>query len=98
MSSTGFRDTTKRDRTPGWQWVQRQIRRAYTSEEWIDIFKSLPPDKQIDALLRTNPVPRELKVDNNSTFQLVISGLQTKVIDSKEVKHKALDEHDPDGD
>ena len=96
--ANGWRDNTKRDRTPSWKWLQIKINKAHTSEEWTEIFRSLPPKNQIDALLTVNPVPKEVKVDQSSTFQLVISGLQTKVIESKEIENKALDEHDPDDD
>ena len=96
MSSTGYRDTTKRDRTPTWQWVQRTIRKAYTDEEWVKIIRAMPPEKAADALIRTNPVPRELKVEQSGTFQLIIKGLENKVIEGKVIESLALDEHDPD--
>ena len=90
-----YRDQSKRDRTPTWKWLQLKINKAHTSEEWTEIFRSLPAANKINALITVNPVPKEVKVDQSSTFQLIITGLQTKVIDGKVLDNKALDEHDP---
>jgi hypothetical protein len=43
-------------------------------------------------------VPKETKIDMSSTFQLIINGLQNKVIESKVIEHAALDEHEDDPD
>lgn len=94
--ANGWRDNTKRDRTPSWKWLQIKINKAHTSEEWTEIFRALPPKNQIDALLTVNPVPKEVKMDQSSTFQLIISGLQNKVIESKVSENKALEGHEED--
>ncbi len=69
------------------------IEQAYTPEQWLHRFRRLSVQDQYRLWAQVEP--KEMKVDNSSTFQLVITGLQNKVIDAKAVS-TALPEHDDD--
>jgi hypothetical protein len=85
----------KRKRPWDQEWFKRISLKAYTDTEWMQRFKTeLTPKEQFDFI--RSFIPKEVKVDSNSTFQLIINGLQNKVIDSKVIEHAALDEHEED--
>ena len=88
-----YRSQEKRDRTPTIEWFRRAWAKAYTQDEVIKMIRELPPDKYLDGMIRVYPSPKEVKVDQSSTFQLVISGLQTKVVEGKVIDNKELAEH-----
>ena len=93
-----YRDQSKRDRTPTWQWVRMKINKAHTDKEWVELFKSLSPDRQIDAWLKVNPVPKEIigKMDNTVNVKLILSGIEGKptTIPIQAIDTKALMEHE----
>lgn len=98
MKPTGYKDTTKRDRTPYWGQIQRWLVKAKTPEQWIETFNMLSPMDQWTVLSRYTPVPKEIS-NENSGLQVILnlSGvdirpLQGKVIQSTPI----LQEHDPD--
>mgnify|MGYP003396335735 CR=1 FL=1 len=85
----------KRKRPWDQEWFKRISLKAYTDVEWMQRFKDeLTAREQFDFI--KSFIPKEVKVDQSSTFQLIITGLQNKVIDGKVIDNKALDEHDPD--
>ncbi len=94
--SRGWRNTTKRDRTPTWQWVRNKINKAHTGEEWTALFRSLTPEKQIDALIRVNPAPKEVKAESNHVVKLLIEGVNARPAIQAKVELPALDPHTPE--
>lgn len=76
--------------------LQTLIEGAYTAEQWVQRFRRLQAVDQFR--LWSTVVPKEHKVDNSSTFRLVIEGLQNKVIDTKVIENKALEVHGDDAD
>lgn len=89
----GMRGKRGKDRKPT-GWIRQVIDEVYTSDMIQADFLSLEPEKRVT--LRSSLDPKEHKVDNNSTFQLVITGLQNKVIDKQVIEQTALDAHDDD--
>ena len=89
-----YRVQSKRDRTPTPEQFKQWWMKAYTSDEVIEKIRNLPDDKYLDGWFKF--LPKEVKVDSNSTFRLVIEGLQNKAIESKVIEHAALDEHEED--
>jgi len=85
--NTGYyRDQSKRDRTPTWQWVRKMVNKAYTSQEWIQMFKELPDATKWRILQDMNPVPKEnvVKSDSSITVSFKIEGMdQVKSIDGQ---------------
>jgi hypothetical protein len=67
------------------------IAQAYTAEEWLRRYKRLSETDQFRLWAQVEP--KEVKMDQSSTFRLVISGLPNKVIDATVIDNKALDEH-----
>jgi hypothetical protein len=64
---------------------------AYSPEVWLRRFKNLNEADQFRIWCQVEP--KEVKMDQSSTFRLVISGLPNKVIDATVIDNKALDEH-----
>jgi hypothetical protein len=89
-----YRSQAKRDRTPTPEQFKQWWMKAYTSDEVIEKIRALPDDKYLDGWFKF--MPKEVKVDQSSTFRLVIEGLQNKVIESKVVESIALAEHNED--
>ena len=76
--SLGWRDNTKRDRTPSWQWVRRMVNKSYTSQEWTEMFKNLPDRDKWRILQDVNPVPKE-NINKNEgliTVRVVSEGVR----------------------
>ena len=67
---------------------------SYTPKEWQRRFANLPEADQFRLWAQVEP--KEVKVDQNSTFQLIINGLPNKVIDTKVIETKELEEHTDD--
>jgi hypothetical protein len=73
-----YRSQAKRDRTPTPEQFKQWWMKAYTSDEVIEKIRALPDDKYLDGWFKF--MPKEIKVDQSSTFRLVIEGLQHKVV------------------
>jgi hypothetical protein len=93
-----YRDQSKRDRTPSWQWLKRAINAAYTQEQWIKMFKDLPNDKQIEYWLKVNPQPREIKGESSVRIVFDMGGYVPKKVEGKVVEPAALPGGDDDDD
>ena len=90
-----YRDQSKRDRTPYWGQVQRWVVKAKTPEEWKESFDRLTDKEKWDVLRAYTPVPKEMKVEGNTSIQLIIDGIrQTNAIDG--TIRQALDAHQDD--
>ena len=90
---SGFKDTTKRDRTPYLGQVRKWITGAYTDEEWKEAFrKHLTWKEKIDALIKVQP--REIHGDSSVVVSLVLEGIKRKEIPIQTIDHKALEGHD----
>jgi len=89
-----WRNQSKRNRKPTWQWVRHMVNRAYTGDEWVDRFKSLPPTAQWKILNDVNPQPKEIDVKSGVSITLQIQGVEPKhkVIDAQVVEPLALTE------
>ncbi len=75
-------------------WIRDTVLRIYTEDQVKEDWNAIDPVDRIKVA--ASWVPKEMKVDNSSTFRLVIEGLQNKVIDSSVIESKALDEHQDD--
>jgi len=72
-----YKVQSKRDRTPGREWVRRAIEKAYTQEEWIHKFKTeLKFKDQFDALLSVQPKVVENKGETGITVRFELSGVR----------------------
>ena len=71
------------------------IAQAYTPREWLERYRRLSELEQFRLWAQVEP--KEVKMDSQSTFRLVIEGLQKQAIDGEIVQHE-LPEHDPDQD
>ena len=90
-----YRDQSKRDRTPYWGQVQRWVFKAKSKTEWEESFGRLTDKEQWDVLRAYTPVPKEVKVDADTTISLVINGVrQITPIDN--TIQQALDAHQDD--
>ena len=67
------------------------IAQAYTAEEWLKRYKRLSETDQFRLWAQVEP--KEMKVDNNSVFRLVIEGFQPKSVEGH-IVHDALVQHD----
>lgn len=67
------------------------IEGCHTQEEWQDLIIGLPAQAQVQFLLASQP--KEIKADISSTFQLIIKGLEQRVLESKATEVKALEEY-----
>ncbi len=74
-------------------WIRDTVLRIYTQDQLDADWRAITPAERVKIC--ASWVPKEMKVDNSSTFQLVITGLQNKVIDAPAVV-SALPEHDDD--
>ena len=93
--SRGWKDTTKRDRTPTWQWIRKMVNKAYTSEEWVEMFKQLPDRDKWRILQDVNPVPKEIRADSSVSVRFeIVRGGNPIEIEGKVVDLKALTEGD----
>ena len=68
------------------------IEQAYTPEQWLHRFRRLTVQDQYRLWAQVEP--KEMKVDQSSTFRLVIEGLQNKVIESQAIESVALAAHE----
>ena len=89
----GLRGKRGKDRKSS-GWFKDVITGIYTSDQIAADWESVTPVDRLKIVAAW--VPREMKVDNNSTFQLIIKGLENKVIESKVIENLALDEHPGD--
>ena len=81
--SKGWRDNTKRDRTPLWGQVQKWVTNSYTPEQWQKAFKDhLSWKEKFELLSKVNPQPREIqgKIDNNIRVIFTMTGLKDNKI------------------
>jgi hypothetical protein len=85
----------KRNRKYDPEWFKRISLKAYTDIEWTERFREMTVREQFDFIKVF--VPKEVKVDQSSTFRLVIEGLQHKAIQGEVVSGMALEAHEDDG-
>lgn len=85
---------TRKAGTKSTGWIRDTVLRIYTADQVAEDWNAVTPADRLKLV--ASWVPKELKVDNNSTFQLIIKGLEHKVIDRQIISTKALDAHEDD--
>ena len=92
MKEKGWKNQTKRNRTPTWQWVQHMVNKMYTGEEWVSKFKELPTVEQWKILREVNPQPKQVDINQGVRVILQIRGLDNDVkqVEGQRVETRAL--------
>lgn len=74
-------------------WVRRAVESAHTQQEWIEIFRGLPPVVQVRTLVDLQP--KETKAENTNIIRLLIENVSAHpAIQAREVKELAEHEND----
>ena len=67
------------------------VNKAYTQEQWVAMFKTLPDSTKWKILQDMNPVPKEIKAESGISVRLVIEGVrQPKELEGEVVEPLAI--------
>lgn len=87
-----YQSQAKRDRTPTHQWVKHMIGKAYTGDQWTEMFKAQDDKWKLEKLIETH-VDKKIIQDNQGVIvNLSLNGVMHKQF----IQTNALPEHEDD--